>query len=62
MNFDGQSPPPGVAAQGAGQSSSRLRIAAGAPQRAVSAEFNGERLTGRAGRRARHATVLELTY
>ncbi|MET3371937.1 pimeloyl-ACP methyl ester carboxylesterase [Variovorax boronicumulans] len=63
MNFDGQSPPPGVPAQGAGQSSSRLRIAAGAPQRTVSAEFNGERLSGQSWPAAQgHATVLELTY
>lgn len=63
MRFDGQTPPPGVPAKGAGQSTSRVRIAAGAPQRAVSAEFNGERITGQSWPAAQgHTTVLELTY
>ena len=36
---------------------------AGTPQRTVSAEFNGERLTGQSWPAAQgHATVLELTY
>lgn len=63
MRFDGQSPPPGVPAKGSGVSSSRLRLPAAEPQRAVSAEFNGERLTGLSWPAAQqHVTVLELTY
>ena len=63
MRFDGQSPPPGVPAQGAGVSSSRLRLAASAPQRSVAGEFNGERVAGLTWPAPEgHATVLELTY
>jgi hypothetical protein len=44
MSFDGQTPPPG-AVPGAGVASSRIKP--GGPQRAVVAEFNGERVVGR---------------
>lgn len=60
MAFDGQSPPPG-AVPGAGVSSSRLKPAG--PQRAVVAEFNGEKVVGRTWPTASNeVTVLELTY
>lgn len=60
MAFDGQNPPPG-ALPGAGVSSSRLKPAG--PQRAVVAEFNGEKVVGRTWPTASNeVTVLELTY
>lgn len=60
MAFDGQSPPPG-AVPGAGVSSSRLKPSG--PQRAVVAEFNGEKVVGRTWPTASNeVTVLELTY
>jgi len=60
MSFDGQRPPPG-AVPGAGVASSRIKPA-GAP-RAVVAEFNGERITGRLWPAAeQRVSVLELTY
>lgn len=63
MRFDGQSPPAGVPPKGSGVSSARLRLAAAEPQRAVTGEFNGERLTGLTWPAAQqHVTVLELTY
>ena len=63
MRFDGQSPPPGVPPKGSGVSSSRLRLAAAEPQRAVIGEFNGERITGLTWPASQqHVTVLELTY
>ena len=63
MRFDGQSPPPGVPPKGSGVSSSRLRVAAAESQRAVTGEFNGERITGLTWPAAQqHVTVLELTY
>jgi triacylglycerol lipase len=63
MRFDGQSLPAGVPPKGAGVSSSRLRVAAAEPQRAVTGEFNGERITGLTWPAAQqHVTVLELTY
>lgn len=63
MRFDGQSPPAGVPPKGSGVSSSRLRVAASEPQRAVIGEFNGERITGLTWPAAQqHVTVLELTY
>jgi hypothetical protein len=62
MSFDGQSPPPGVPPAGAGVSTSTIKLAQPA-DRAVSGEFNGERLTGRTWSAAgNHVTVLELTY
>jgi len=63
MRFDGQSPPPGVPPKGSGVSSSRLRVAPAEPQRAVTGEFNGERITGLTWPAAQqHVTLLELTY
>lgn len=60
MAFDGQSPPPG-AVPGAGVASSRIKPASAG--RAVTAEFNGERITGRLWPAAsQHVSVLELTY
>jgi hypothetical protein len=62
MQFDGQSPPPGVPATGAGIASSTLKLAA-PTGRAVPAEFNGERLVGRTWSAVgQHVVVLELTY
>jgi pimeloyl-ACP methyl ester carboxylesterase len=63
MRFDGQSPPPGVPPKGSGVSSSRVRVAASEPQRTVTGDFNGERITGLTWPAAQqHVTVLELTY
>ena len=62
MRFDGQAVPPGVPPAGAGVSLSRLKLPQAA-DRAISAEFNGEQLTGRLWPAAeQHVTVLELTY
>lgn len=62
MRFDGLALPPGVPPVGAGVSSSRLKLASGA-DRAITAEFNGEKLAGRVwGAAGGHVTVLELTY
>lgn len=44
--FDGQNPAPGIPSGVAGLATSKIRLAAG-PQRAVAAEFNGERIVGR---------------
>ena len=61
MSFNGVTPPPG-AVPGAGVSSSRIRVD-GPPPRAVAADFNGERVVGRAWPTAEnHFTILELTY
>ncbi len=46
ISLDGQSPPPGVPAGVAGVAESRLTLPA-LPQRAVVADFNGERIVGR---------------
>ncbi|MFS2163795.1 alpha/beta fold hydrolase [Variovorax sp. Varisp62] len=63
MRFDGKSPPTGVPPQGSGVSTSRLRIEGGGAPRAVTGEFNGERITGLTWPAAsEHTTVLELTY
>lgn len=60
MAFDGQSPPPG-AVPGAGVATSRLKPT-GLP-RAITAEFNGERVVGRTWPlNENHVAVLELTY
>ncbi|MFO6420261.1 twin-arginine translocation pathway signal [Hylemonella sp. W303a] len=62
VRFDGRTPPPGVPPAGAGVSSSRLRLDSAA-DRAITAEFNGERLAGRVWPAAAgHVSVLELTY
>ncbi|MEZ2298891.1 alpha/beta fold hydrolase [Variovorax sp. RCC_210] len=63
MRFDGKSPPPGVPPQGAGVATSRLRLEGGGGPRAVTGEFNRERVTGLTWPAAsEHTTVLELTY
>jgi pimeloyl-ACP methyl ester carboxylesterase len=60
MSFDGRTPPPG-ALPGAGVASSRIKPAG--PQRAVVAEFNGERVIGRTWPTAgNEVSVLELTF
>ncbi|MBG9388218.1 alpha/beta fold hydrolase [Caenimonas aquaedulcis] len=60
MAFDGQSPPPG-AVLGAGVASSRVKPT-GLP-RAITGEFNGERVIGRTWPAANNElTILELTY
>ncbi|MES3003038.1 MAG: twin-arginine translocation pathway signal [Pseudomonadota bacterium] len=60
MAFDGQSPPPG-AVLGAGVASSRVKPT-GLP-RAITAEFNGERVIGRTWPAANNEiSILELTY
>ena len=62
MRFDGQAALPGVPPAGAGVSSSKLKLA-NAADRAITAEFNGEKLAGRVWPAAQqHVTVLELTY
>ncbi|MEZ0307259.1 MAG: twin-arginine translocation pathway signal [Ramlibacter sp.] len=61
MVFDGITPPPG-AVLGAGVASSVIKPAIPAP-RAVTAEFNGERVIGRTWpAKDNHVSVLELTY
>lgn len=63
LRFDGKSPPPGVPPKGSGVSTSRLRLEGGGAPRAVTGEFNGERVTGLTWPTANeHTTVLELTY
>jgi len=66
MLFDGSSALPGVPAQGAGVAGSKLLLKAEAGQaavRSVSAEFNGEKITGLAWPAGgNHLVVLELTY
>ena len=60
MSLDGKAPP-GVP-PGAGVASSKLKLTSAAP-RAITAEFNGERLVGRVWPLAeQRVTVLELTY
>jgi pimeloyl-ACP methyl ester carboxylesterase len=61
MVFDGKALP-GVPATGAGVSSSKIKLME-VGVRAVSAEFNGEKITGRSWPAAdNHLVVLELTY
>lgn len=61
LNFDGQTLPPGVPATGAGVASSKILLTK--PEvRAISAEFNGERITGQTWKKAENRVVtLELT-
>jgi triacylglycerol lipase len=60
MALDGITPPPG-AVIGAGVANSRIKPT-GLP-RAVTAEFNGERVTGRSWPASENqVTILELTY
>jgi hypothetical protein len=62
LSFDGQALPPGVPPAGAGVSSSKLKLATAA-DRAIAAEFNGEKLVGRIWPATQQrVTVLELTY
>ena len=61
MSFDGKALP-GVPPAGAGVSSSKINLAVDG-MRPISAEFNGEKITGRTWPLAdRHLVVLELTY
>jgi pimeloyl-ACP methyl ester carboxylesterase len=61
MNFDGQSALPGVPPVGAGVASSKLLLTQPGV-RTISADFNGERLTGQTWRAAENrAVVLELS-
>ncbi len=61
ISFDGQSALPGVPASGAGVASSRM-VLTQPGLRAISAEFNGERLTGRTWPAPQgHVVVLELS-
>ena len=69
MMFDGLKVPPGVPATGAGVSNSKILLPTNAgttTQRAISAEFNGEKITGQTwptkDDAGGHATMLELTY
>jgi pimeloyl-ACP methyl ester carboxylesterase len=65
MSFDGK-PAPGLPPSGAGLANSKIKLASD-DSRAVSAEFNGERITGRTwpasgGNNGGHTVTLELTY
>ncbi|MEJ8850291.1 alpha/beta fold hydrolase [Variovorax rhizosphaerae] len=62
MRFDGQTALPGVPPRGAGVSSSKIKLDSDA-QRAITGEFNGERITGLVRPAVQgHMTLLELTY
>jgi hypothetical protein len=63
MMLDGKTDTPGVVkGVSAGNSSARIRMAE-TPQRSVSAEFNGEKITGLTWPASQgHVTVLEITY
>lgn len=62
VNFGGSTVPPGVPLMGAGVSTSKL-ISAQPGVRSVTAEFNGERLTGQTWPATdNHVVTLELTY
>lgn len=62
LRLDGQSTLPGVPPTGAGVSSARLKLT-DPTQRAVTGEFNGERITGQSWPVAQgDVSVLELTY
>jgi len=61
LSFDGHTPPPGVPPTGAGVSSSKISLNE-AGIRAITADFNGERLAGRTWPAAENQIViLELT-
>jgi triacylglycerol lipase len=62
LNFDGITPPPGIArGTGAGLAASKIKLPAGAAQRSISAEFNGQKLTGRTWHSEQgRVTLLEL--
>ena len=58
--LDGKSPPAGIPNGAAGVSSAKLKVS-DAPNRAVTGEFNGERIAGRAWPAAgNHVVLLEL--
>jgi hypothetical protein len=62
MRFDGLTALPGVPPQGAGVSSSKIKLTSDSP-RTVAAEFNGERVVGQAWPMGEGTvSVLELTY
>ncbi len=62
LRLDGQTALPGVPATGAGVASARLKLPSEV-QRAVTGEFNGERITGLSWPAASgNVSVLELTY
>ncbi len=62
MRFDGKNTLPGVPPTGAGVSSAKLHLT-GEGLRPVSAEFNGEKVTGQTWPAAQnHMVMLELTY
>jgi len=62
LNFDGRTLPPGVPPAGAGVASSKLLLSESAV-RAISAEFNGEHVTGRTWpAKDNHVVLLEMTY
>lgn len=61
LSFDGQTPPPGVPPAGAGVASSKMLLTQ-SQVRSISAEFNGERITGQTWQKAENRVVsLELT-
>ncbi len=61
LDFDGQSPPPGVPVTGAGVASSKILVQQ-AGLRPISAAFNGERITGQTWSAAENRVVtIELT-
>ncbi|MET0543631.1 MAG: alpha/beta fold hydrolase [Variovorax sp.] len=62
MRFDGQAVLPGVPPKGAGVSTSKIKLDSDG-QRAITGQFNGERVTGLTWPAAQgHMTLLELTY
>lgn len=62
MRFDGRAALPGVPPQGSGVSSSKIKLPTDA-QRAITGEFNGERITGLTWPATQgHITLLELSY
>jgi triacylglycerol lipase len=62
LNFDNQTPAPGLPATGAGISTSKIKFS-DVPNRPVSAIFNGEIVTGRAWPAAdSRISILELNY
>jgi triacylglycerol lipase len=62
LSFDGITPPPGISkGTGAGLAASKIKLPAGSAQRSISAEFNGQKLTGRTWPAAQgRVTLLEL--
>jgi triacylglycerol lipase len=62
LSFDGISPPPGISkGTGAGLATSKIKLPSGTAPRSISAEFNGQKLTGRTWHTAQgRVTLLEL--